>query len=115
MDALSHAHSLSVAIADKFALHASYMPFIKDGAIFVPTSQHFSLHDEVTLQLRLVEEGKKLLVPGRVVWISAGMGHRGTSAGIGLQFTGEHRVRIRQFVEDILGELAKQPASNPAY
>lgn len=108
-------NSISVAIADKSALHASYMPFIKDGGIFVPTTQRFGLHDEVILQLRLVEEGKKLLIPGRVIWISTGMGHRGTSPGIGLQFTGEHRARIKQFLEEILGELVKQPALNTAY
>ena len=108
-------NSLSMALADKQSLHANYMPFIKDGGIFVPTNERFELHDEVILQLRLIEEGKKLLIPGRVVWISSGMGQRGTSPGVGLQFTGEHRNRIRQFIEDVLGELAKQPAANPAY
>lgn len=107
--------SLSMAIAEKSALHACYMPFIKDGGIFVPTTDKFSLHDEVVLHLRLVEDGKKLLIPGRVIWISPGVGQRGTSPGIGLQFTGEHRLRVKQFIEDILGDVGKQPATNPAY
>lgn len=62
--------SLSMAIVEKSALQACYMPFIKDGGLFVPTTDKFSLHDEVVLHLRLVEDGKKLLIPGRVVWIS---------------------------------------------
>lgn len=107
--------SLSMAIAEKSALHACYMPFIKDGGIFVPTTDKFSLHDEVTLHLRLVEESKKLVIPGRVVWISPGVGQRGTSPGIGLQFTGDHRFRVKQFIEEILGDLAKQAATNPSY
>lgn len=107
--------SLSMAIAEKSALHACYMPFIKDGGIFVPTTDKFGLHDEVMLHLRLVEEGKKLVIPGRVVWISPGVGQRGTSPGVGLQFTGEHRIRVKQFIEDVLGDLVKQTATNPSY
>lgn len=107
--------SLSMAIAEKSALHACYMPFIKDGGVFVPTTEKFTLHDEVVLHLRLVEDGKKLLIPGRVVWISPGVGQRGTSPGVGLQFTGEHRFRVKQFIEEMLGDLVKQPAANPAY
>ena len=111
----SAAGTLSMAINDKTALHACYMPFIKDGGIFVPTNEHFELHKNIVLQLRLVEEGKKLLISGRVVWISTGMGQRSTSPGVGLQFTGDHRFRVRQFLEGILGDLAKEPSSNPAY
>ncbi len=107
--------SLSMAIAEKSALHACYMPFIKDGGLFVPTTEKFTLHQDVVLHLRLVEDGKKLLIPGRVVWISPGVGQRGTSPGVGLQFTGEHRFRVKQFIEETLGELVKQAPANPSY
>ena len=107
--------SLSMAIAEKAALHACYMPFIKDGGIFVPTTDKFALHDEIILHLRLVEDGKKLLIPGRVVWISPGVGQRGNSPGVGLQFTGEHRFRVKQFIEDLLGDMTKQAPLTPAY
>lgn len=107
--------SLSMAIGEKTALQACYMPFIKDGGIFVPTTEKFKLHDEITLHLRLVEEGKKLLISGRVVWLSPGVGQRGGSPGVGLQFTGEHRFRIKQFLEEVLGDLAKQASPNPDY
>ena len=107
--------SLSMAIAEKSALHACYMPFIKDGGIFVPTTDKFALHDEIILHLRLVDDGKKLLIPGRVVWISPGVGQRGNSPGVGLQFTGEHRFRVKQFIEDLLGDMTKQAPLTPAY
>lgn len=107
--------NLSMSINDKQSLHASYMPFVKDGALFVPTNESFSLQDEVVLQLRLVYEGKKLLIPGRVVWIAQGKSQQGTVPGVGIQFVGEQRARIRQFLEDMLGDLLKQPVSNPQY
>ena len=62
----SAAGTLSMAINDKTALHACYMPFIKDGGIFVPTNEHFELHKNIVLQLRLVEEGKKLLISASI-------------------------------------------------
>lgn len=108
--------TLSMAISEKSALHNCYMPFIKDGGIFVPTTDKFSLHDEITLTLRLVEEGKKVLISGRVVWISPGMGQqRGSNPGVGLQFIGEHRLRIKQYLESILGDALKTPAENSSY
>lgn len=107
--------SLTLTVADLQSLHSSYMPFIKEGGIFVPTAQHFELHDEVVLQLRLVHENKKLTIAGRVVWLSSGMGHRGTKPGVGVQFMGENRTRIRQFIEELLGDLLKSPSTNPAY
>lgn len=109
-------NTLMMALNDRVELHACYMPFIKDGGLFIPTDLPMKLHDEVILQLRLVDQSKKLLISGRVVWLSPGAGRRkGTRAGIGLQFTGEHRLRVKQFIEDILGDLLKQPAAHPAY
>ena len=107
--------NLSLTVPDKHSLHATYMPFIKNGGIFVPTHERFALHDNVVLQLRLIEEGKRLLIPGRVVWITGGKGQHGTPAGVGLQFTGEQQSRIRQFLEEVMGDLIKQPAQNPTY
>lgn len=107
--------TLSMAVGDKPALHACYMPFIKDGGVFVPSTNHFQLHQQVLLHLRLVEDGKKLQIPARVVWISPGIGRHSTSPGVGLQFTGEHRHRVKQYLENILGDLLKQPAVNPSY
>lgn len=115
LQAASQISHLSMAISDKSALHACYMPFIKDGGIFVPTAEQFALHQEVILQLRLIAEGKKLLIHGRVVWISSGMGQRGTSPGVGIQFGGDHRLRVKQFIEELLGDLLKQAPNNPAY
>ncbi|QTR49216.1 PilZ domain-containing protein [Candidatus Thiothrix anitrata] len=107
--------NLSLTVTDKHSLHAAYMPFIKNGGIFVPTHERFSLHDDVVLQLRLIEEGKRLLIPGKVVWITGVKSQRGTPAGVGLQFTGEQQARIRQFLEEVMGDLVKQPAQNPTY
>ena len=44
---------LSLAIKDKAALYNAYMPFIRQGGIFVPTARRYFIGDEVFLLLTL--------------------------------------------------------------
>ena len=107
--------SLGLSLSDRHELHAHYMPFLKDAGLFVPTTEPFSLHQEIILQMRLAELGKRLTIPGRVVWLAPSQGQRQTEPGIGLQFTGEHRHKVKQFIEDVLGDLVKQTPAQTAY
>ena len=61
---------LSLTIRDKSALYASYMPFIKNGGLFIPTAKPYKLGDEVFMLLTLMDSKEKLPVAGRVVWIT---------------------------------------------
>jgi len=38
---------LSLTIKDKSVLYAAYMPFIKNGGLFIPTNKSYRLGDEV--------------------------------------------------------------------
>ena len=42
---------LSLTIKDKGALYAAYMPFIKNGGLFIPTNKPYKLGDEVFMLL----------------------------------------------------------------
>ena len=53
---------LSLAIRDKSALYASYMPFIKNGGLFIPTTRDSKLGDEVFLLLTLMDSAERLPV-----------------------------------------------------
>ena len=61
---------LSLAIKDKSVLYAAYMPFVRNGGLFIPTKKDYELGDEVFMLLNLMEEAEKIPVAGRVVWIS---------------------------------------------
>lgn len=77
---------LSLAIKDKNALFQSYMPFVKNGGIFVPTNKKYHIADEVFILLTLMEEGDRIPIAGKVVWITP-LGSQGNRlAGIGVQF-----------------------------
>lgn len=77
---------LSLALKDKAQLHASWMPFLRHGGLFVPTNRKFSLGDEVFLVLTLPESGERIPVLGKVAWITPIAAQGGRASGIGVQF-----------------------------
>ncbi len=78
---------LSLAVKDKAALYNAYMPYLKNGGIFVPTAKRYFLGDEVFLLLTLPESSERLPVAGKVIWITPTGAQGNRTAGIGVQFT----------------------------
>jgi len=78
---------LSLTIRDKSALYASYMPFIKNGGLFIPTAKTYNIGDEVFMLLTLMDSKEKLPVAGSVVWITPIGAQGNKTAGIGVQFS----------------------------
>jgi len=98
---------LSLAIREKAALYAAYMPYLKNGGIFVPTNRSYQLGDEVYLILTLMDDPTRIPVAGRVVWISTTAGGR-TTPGIGVHFPADETgISARKRIEDILGGALK--------
>lgn len=98
---------LSLAIKEKAALFAAYMPYLKNGGIFVPTNRPYKLGDEVYLILTLMDDPTKYPIAGRVVWISPAGGTARTP-GIGVHFPAdESGIAARSRIEDLLGGALK--------
>jgi type IV pilus assembly protein PilZ len=95
---------LSLAIKEKAALYTAYMPFLKNGGIFVPTNRSYKVGDEIYLILSLMDDTNKYPVAGKVAWITpAGANHNKTQ-GVGVHFPadeGGQRLRVR--IEEVLG------------
>ncbi len=77
---------LSLTIKDKSVLYAAYMPFIRNGGLFIPTNKNYKLGDEVFMLLNLMEEPEKIPVAGKVVWITPKGAQGNRAAGIGVQY-----------------------------
>jgi type IV pilus assembly protein PilZ len=78
---------LTLTIKDKGALYLAYMPFVRNGGLFIPTNSSYSLGDEVFMLLNLMDEGDKLPVAGRVIWNTPKGAQGKRMAGIGVQFS----------------------------
>jgi type IV pilus assembly protein PilZ len=98
---------LSLSIKEKAALYAAYMPYLRNGGIFVPTTRPYLLGDDVYLILTLLDDPTRIPVAGKVVWISPSTGGNKTP-GIGVHFPAdESGVAARKRIEDALGAALK--------
>ncbi len=98
---------LSLAIKEKAALYAAYMPYIKGGGLFIPTSKQYNMGDEVFMLLSLLDDPVKLKVVGHVVWITtASQANR--PLGIGVQFSEQDGgLEAKNKIETLLGGALK--------
>ena len=98
---------LSLTIRDKSALYAAYMPFIKNGGLFIPTSKSYYLGDEVFMLLTLMEEKEKMPIAGRIVWITPKGAQGNRTAGIGVQFSELDKGQTKNKIENYLAAALK--------
>ncbi len=97
---------LSLTIKDKSVLYAAYMPFIKNGGLFIPTSKQYQLGDEVFMLLKLMDEPEKIPVAGKVVWVTPKGAQGNKVAGVGVQFNDEDDI-ARNKIETYLAGAIK--------
>ncbi len=104
---------LSVTIKDKSALYSAYMPFLKNGGLFVATEKNYKMGEEVFLLVRLVDESEKMPVSGNVTWITPKGSQGSRPAGIGVHFSSEDKGQARSKVESYLaGSLNSDRATH---
>ncbi len=96
---------LSLNIREKAALYAAYMPFLKGGGIFIPTSREYRLGEDVFMLLSLMDDPNRIAVQGKVVWITPEGVQGNRTQGIGVQFTlDDTGASARATIESLLGE-----------
>jgi type IV pilus assembly protein PilZ len=96
---------LSLTIKDKAVLYAAYMPFIKGGGLFIPTSKTYRLGDEVFLLLNLMDEPEKIPVAGKVAWITPRGAQGNRAAGVGVQFNESDNIARNKIETYLAGAL----------
>jgi len=98
---------LSLTIRDKSALYAAYMPFVKNGGLFIPTSKPYRLGDEVFMLLTLMDEKEKLPIAGRIIWITPKGAQGNRTAGVGVAFSELDKGQTRHKIENYLAAALK--------
>jgi len=98
---------LTLTIKDKSALYLAYMPFVRNGGLFIPTNSSYKLGDEVFMLLSVMGEEEKIPVAGRVIWITPKGAQGKRTAGIDVQFSdldqGNTQKRIENYLAGALG------------
>jgi len=101
---------LSLTIKDTSVLFAAYMPFVRNGGLFIPTPKSYTLGEEVFLLLNLMDEVEKIPVAGTVVWITPKGAQGNRAAGIGVQFNDQDDTAKKKIETYLAGSLeAERP------
>jgi type IV pilus assembly protein PilZ len=95
---------MQLAIKEKAALYAAYIPMFAEGGVFVPTQRDNRLGDDVYVLLTLPDEPQRYPVAGRVAWITPARASGNRTQGIGIQFPKDEKsAELRAKIENILG------------
>ena len=93
--------TLEVVTKDTAALYEAYMPFLKNGGLFVATDKDIVLGQRVTLLLNLMGEPEILRICGRTVWCTPKGAEGSRQAGIGVEFP-EDGLGVNSKIRDYL-------------
>jgi type IV pilus assembly protein PilZ len=93
---------LTLTIKDKSALYLAYMPFVRNGGLFIPTRSAYSVGDEVFMLLNLMGEEEKIPVAGSVVWMTPKGAQGKRMTGIGVQFSDQDNGTTQNKIENYL-------------
>jgi type IV pilus assembly protein PilZ len=98
---------LSLSIKDVASLYAAYMPYVQNGGLFIPTNKSYKLGDEVFMLLSLMDDGERLPVAGKIIWMTpvGAQGNRAT--GVGVQFASQDKGVTRNKIETHLAASLK--------
>lgn len=93
------------------ALHTAYMPFIKNGGIFIRTKNDYPLGMLISLSVQLMDEHDPYVVDGKVAWITPSGAQGNKLPGIGVQFVGENSRYLTNKIETYLAGMLKSTHS----
>ena len=95
---------IQLAIKEKSALYAAYIPLFAEGGIFIPTSREYKLGDDVYVLLSLPEDPQRYPIAGKVAWVTPAKAAASRTQGVGIQFPSDEKSRLLKLkIEEILG------------
>jgi type IV pilus assembly protein PilZ len=95
---------VQLAIKEKAALYAAYIPLFKEGGVFIPTSREYQLGADVYVLLTLPEDTQRYPVAGKVAWVTPARAAGNRTQGVGVRFPNDEKSRLLKLkIEEILG------------
>ena len=95
---------VQLAIKEKAALYAAYIPLFAEGGVFIPTSRDYKLGDDVYVLMTLPDDSQRYPVAGKVAWITPARAAGSRTQGVGIRFPSDDKSRLLKIkIEEILG------------
>jgi type IV pilus assembly protein PilZ len=97
---------VQLAIKEKAALYAAYIPLFAEGGIFIPTNREYKLGDDMYVLLTLPDDPQRYPVAGKVSWINPSRPSGSRTQGVGIRFPSDEKSRqLKLRIEEILGSM----------
>ena len=95
---------IQLAIKEKGALYAAYIPLFTEGGIFIPTTRDYRLGDDVYVLLSLPDDPQRYPVAGKVAWVTPPKAAGNRTQGVGIRFPADEKSRLLKLkIEEVLG------------
>ena len=95
---------IQLAIKEKAALYAAYIPLFSDGGVFIPTTRDYRLGDDVYVLLSLPDDPQRYPVAGKVAWVTPARAATNRTQGVGVRFPSDDKSKVLKVkIEEILG------------
>jgi type IV pilus assembly protein PilZ len=95
---------IQLAIKEKAALYAAYIPSFTEGGIFIPSAKDYKLGDDVYVLMTLPEDPQRYPVAGKVAWITPAKAAGNRTQGIGIRFPSDEKSKLLKIkIEQLLG------------
>lgn len=95
---------IQLAIKEKSALYAAYIPLFTNGGLFIPTTRDYQLGDAVYVLISLPDDPQRYPVAGKVAWVTPAKAANNRTQGVGVVFPDDDKsVALRLKIEEILG------------
>jgi type IV pilus assembly protein PilZ len=95
---------IQLAIREKAALYAAYIPLFTEGGVFIPSARDYKLGDDVYVLLTLPDDIQRYPVAGKVAWVTPARASGNRTQGVGVRFPNDEKSRLLKIkIEEILG------------
>ncbi|HYF16608.1 MAG TPA: PilZ domain-containing protein [Ramlibacter sp.] len=95
---------IQLAIKEKAALYAAYIPLFADGGVFIPTTRDYKLGDDVYVLLTLPDDQQRYPIAGKVGWVTPPRAASNRTQGVGVRFPADEKSKLLKIrIEEILG------------
>lgn len=100
----------NITIDDKKELYRCYLPFIKDGGIFIPfnndvTAENIYPGMSILVLLSVIEPRNRVTISGKVVWIQKS----GAVKGFGISLGSSTQAKsLKDYIEMTIADLAQK-------
>lgn len=102
--AISRPAVIQLVFREKGALYAAYIPSLREGGVFVPTSRDYRLGEDIYLLLTLPDDPQRYPVAGKVAWLTPANASGGRTQGVGVSFPPDEKTRVMRLrIEQALG------------